>query len=136
LPRGRTAGRQNAVARTAPRSSVTPEELLEHHDPEIRALANRLRTLVLTVMPGAAEQAYAGWKLIGYRHSGAYFCFVAPKRDVVQLGFEYGVDLHDPSSLLQGKGTQVRHVEVRSASDIDVRRLTPLIRQAAALAVR
>ena len=114
---------------------LTPDELLEPHDPEVRALANRLRTLVLTVMPGAAEQAYAGWKLIGYRHEGAYFCFVAPKRDVVQLGFEYGVDLTDPAGLLRGKGTQVRHVEVRSATDIDVRRLTPLIRQAAALAL-
>jgi hypothetical protein len=124
------------VARTARRPSVTPEELLEQHDPEVRALANRLRTLVRTVMPEATEQAYAGWKLIGYRHAGAYFCFVAPKRDVVQLGFEYGVDLDDPSGLLRGRGSQVRHVEVRVAEDIDVRRFTPLIRQAAALATR
>jgi hypothetical protein len=123
------------VAKTARSRLLTPDELLEGHDPEVRALANRLRTLVLTVMPGSAEQAYAGWKLIGYRHAGAYFCFVAPKRDVVQLGFEYGVDLEDPAGLLRGKGTQVRHVEVRSSSDIDVRRLTPLIRQAAALAL-
>lgn len=123
------------MAKTARKPAVTPEELLEPHDPEVRALSNRLRTLIVTVMRHeVTEQAYAGWKLIGYRYRGAYFCFVAPKRDVVLLGFEYGVELEDPDALLTGNGTQVRHVEIRSGADIDVRRLSRLIRQAANLA--
>jgi hypothetical protein len=131
LPEGSSLGKK-VVMKQSPRT-VTPDDLLSRHPSDLRALANRLRTLVRTAVPDATETAYPGWKLIGYRHQGAYFCFVAPKRDHVQLGFEYGVDLHDPEGLLEGRGSQVRHVQVRSSATIPVRSLTRLIRQAAEL---
>ncbi|HEX2250672.1 MAG TPA: hypothetical protein VHH32_10000, partial [Gemmatimonadales bacterium] len=56
-------------------SPVTPEQFLASYPPEISALAERLRNLVLETVPTASEQVYQGWKALGYRDpQSGYFC--------------------------------------------------------------
>jgi hypothetical protein len=89
-------------------------------------------------VPNITEAVCVGWKLIGYRvldrPGGRYFCFIAPLTDEVRLGFEYGVQLAD-QHLLEGSGSRVRYVRVRGTEKIVAERLTPLIVEAAMLAV-
>jgi len=73
-----------------------------------------------------------GWGLIGY-NAPAYFAFIAPGRDDVRIGFEWGVMLSDPDRLLEGRGSQVRYVTIRSVRVLQSRALAELLRSAAAI---
>src|SRR5262245_10411474 len=95
----------------------TPEQFLAAFPPAIQVLAEQLLALVRRIIPNVDEAVYVGWHLIGYRvregRRSRYFCFIAPFPDRVALGFEYGVLLTNDSGLLEGDGTQVRHVTIR-----------------------
>lgn len=127
-------------ARRATRDQETPspEAFLAAYAPHVRDLAQGLRGLVAESAPGAVERVVVGWQLIGYRvpdgQRSRYFCFIAPLADAVRLGFEYGVQLGD-QAVLEGDGTQVRYVTVRTLEEIDAGRLAPLIAEAAMVAL-
>ncbi len=112
------------------RSRCSPEDLLADLPPQVRQLAEQLRQLIREVVPDVEEAGYPGWKLIGYRH-GRYFGFIAPKTDCIQLGFEHGVSLPDPTGLLEGAGKQVRYVTLRPSDDLPLSPLKALIQTAA-----
>jgi hypothetical protein len=124
----------NARSRDRP----TPEQFLAVFPPAIQAIAARLRALVTQTIPNVDEAVYPGWRLIGYRRRegrrSRYFCFVAPFPDRVALGFEYGVLLTNDAGLLEGDGTQVRHVTIRRPEDIREQELAALIVEAAIVA--
>ena len=86
------------------------------------------------------EAVYTGWNLIGYRvkkgKSDAYFCFIAPFPNRVMLGFEYGVQVFDPTLRLEGDGTQVRYITVRELEDIDPDSFRAFIAEAAQIALQ
>lgn len=109
--------------------AVSPEQILEVYPEKIRALARRLRELVLRAAPDASEAGYAGWKLVGYR-CPHYFCFVAPHVDHVRLGFEHGNRLADPNGVLEPMGKQVRFVRLVPGKAIPIRVIRTLIREA------
>jgi hypothetical protein len=56
--------------------------------------------------------------------------------DHARIGFEWGVALHDPHGLLEGGGSQVRHLTIRRAADLKRAGVADLIRSAAALPPR
>jgi len=108
--------------------SLTPEEILTGHTPEVRELCEALRDLVQTEVPEASEVAYPSWHGIGYHHPiGGYFCAIFPMNDYVKLGFEFGVLLPDPEGLLTGDGKQLRYVNIRQQEDIRVEAIQQLI---------
>lgn len=123
---------------TRDQEAPSPEAFLAAYAPHVRDLAQRLRGLVAESVPGAIERVAVGWQLIGYRvpdgRRSRYFCFVAPLADSVRLGFEYGVQLGGQAAL-EGDGTQVRYVTVRTSEEIDADRLAPLIAEAAMVAL-
>ena len=51
------------------------------------------------------------------------------------LGFEYGTMLSDPQRVLEGSGTQVRYVTIRSQKDIRKTIFVPLIVEAMSIAL-
>jgi hypothetical protein len=116
------------------RAICPPEAILEGHAPEVRAIAARARALIKRELPDVEENGYPGWRLIGYRHGGAYLGFVAPLKEHVRLGFERGVYLNDPEGLLEGEGTQVRYVRL-SSEDLPEEGLTRLLKEAVAICV-
>ena len=127
----------NGASRQKP-DQPSPEQFLAAFPPEIRALANQLRALVTRTVPDVDEAVYTGWRLIGYRlregRRSRYFCYVAPFADRVAIGFEYGVLLTNDAGLLEGAGTQVRHVTIRHDEDIREQELAALIAEAATVA--
>lgn len=102
------------------------DDLLLAAAPGIRALAVRARRLVGSIVPSSVERLRPGWGLIGY-NAPAYFAFLAVDRDAIRIGFEWGVLLPDPTGLLEGVGSQVRHVTIRSAAQLDDPALASLI---------
>ncbi len=118
---------KQAAARAAP-AAITPEGLMAGWSPEVRGLAQVLRSLILNVAPAATEIAYPVWKGIGYHHGATgYFCAIFPAEDGVKLGFEFGVLLPDPEGLLVGTGKQVRYVHIADAAQIPVDAIKRLI---------
>jgi hypothetical protein len=57
-----------------------------------------------------------------------HFCYLAPQRDRVNLGFFHGSDLPDPDGLLEGTGKKLRHVKVRSVEQAEFPATGELIR--------
>lgn len=107
------------------------EDLLARCTPRVRRLVQAARRAVLGAVPGATERLRAGWGILGY-DAPRFFAFVVPQPDHVRIGFERGVLLRDPAGLLEGYGTQVRHVAIRAALDLRRPGLRALLRQAAA----
>jgi len=104
-----------------PKRTISPEEGLEGHTSEVRAIANRLRTIIKKTVEGASETGYPGWHAIGHRHPAVgYFCGIFPAKDKVKLYFEHGFQLPDPDGLLLGgPKMQVRYLEFVSEKEIN-----------------
>ena len=115
------------------------DDYLAPYPPEMRATADHLRALVKEAVPGVQEKLYRGWQLIGYRRpfgkGSRYFCFIAPYGEFVRLGFEWGVLLADEQRLLQGDGTQVRHLDLADTAVFSDDFLQATIREAADVAI-
>jgi hypothetical protein len=122
---------------------MTPEAFLAGYPAHIQELAHQLRAVVKQAVPNVSEQVYRGWRLIGYRVAtperrrkrGAYFCYIAPGDEALQLGFEYGILLVDPRGLLEGEGKQVRYVTIAAAADLARQGLPDLIAEGARVAI-
>src|SRR5262249_18647627 len=130
-PRGDDRGRgpacRGVVAKTARR--LTPDRYLRagiaRFSPPIRAIANATLARLRALMPGANEFIYDNYNafVVGFgpndRPSDAVFSVVVyPKQ--VNLGFIHGAVLDDPDKVLQGSGTQFRHIKlIPDASVLD-----------------
>ena len=113
---------------------ATPADILAAHTPDVRALAESLRKLVLEAVPNAREVAYPVWHGIGYHHpDNGYFCAVFPQADSVKLGFEFGVLLPNPGGLLTSSGKQVRYVTLREGGALPAAEIKKLLRSAIGL---
>jgi hypothetical protein len=60
----------------------------------------------------------------------AAFAYVDAFTSHVNVGFFQGSDLDDPSALLEGSGTFMRHVKLKPEHHVDAHALTTLIRAA------
>jgi hypothetical protein len=107
----------------------------------LRMITERARDLVRSTIPSAQEKVYTGWKLIGYRvpdgKKSRYFCCIVPqkKENDVLLGFEYGIAMQDPKSLMEGKGTKVRFVRIKKDNQYNDEDLIWLIEEGAKVAL-
>ena len=120
----------------------TPEQFLAPFPPPSQRLAQRLRALVRQVLPESSEAVRLGWHVIAFYMPGRprpiYTGFIIPHTDYVTLGFAHGALLDDPDGRLLGaaeKLKRVRYLTFHRPQDIRPAVLTPLIRQAAALAL-
>jgi hypothetical protein len=98
-------------------------KFLEPYDPAIQRLALDVRTYLLTIEPRATETIYDAYNAVatGYSFTGRLkecYCHVAVYPKHVNLGFNRGADLDDPKKILQGAGSQVRHITIRDKSDL------------------
>ena len=99
-------------------------------------IGERLRRLVLQTAPGAQERLRSGWALIGYDmplgKKMRYFAWIAPERQHIHLGFEYGAWMADPDRVLEGahlKLKKVRYLTFEPGQHLDVRALRKLVRE-------
>ena len=106
---------------------------LSSYDPSVRELALAARKLVLRLAPDAEEKVLRPWKTIAYGRARK-FCAISPHKEWVNLQFHNGGVLPDSFGLLEGTGKSMRHVKLKSGSDLKRRALAALIRAAAAAA--
>ena len=95
--------------------------MLASQPADIAKLARAARALIVSVMPGVFEVVWVRQKVAGYgtgvKKKTEHFCWIAPQRAWVNLGFNYGSELPDPGGMLEGTGNKFRHVKIRTASD-------------------
>ena len=100
----------------------TFQEVISKASPEMQSLAHAARSLLIEVMPDLTEVPWGQQKIAGYgigpKKMSEQFCYIAPYKKHVNLGFYYGVDLDDPEELLEGAGKELRHIKLRSLDDL------------------
>jgi len=117
-----------------------PAELLEFlaaFDPAITPLFIAVRERVLLTAPQANELIYDAYNAVSAAYSFSDhlkegFCHVAAYARHVNLGFNRGAALDDPTGLLRGNGTSIRHVRMQTATDLEQPGLQALLRAAVA----
>lgn len=99
--------------------------------PELRAIAAKLRQIVKEAAPKASEAIK--WGMPVYELSGM-LCYIRERPAYMTFGFYHqGIHLSDPDKLLEGTGENMRHVKVRTMSDIKGGLFTNWVKQAAAI---
>jgi hypothetical protein len=119
---------------------IPPEALLDRYPEPMRAIAERLRSIVLDTYPDVIERVRSGWQLIGYDlpmgRRSVYFAWVWPEGEHVHLGFQQGWAMRDPHGVLHGRGItkRVRWLTFVPGDPIDRARCRELLREAAIVA--
>jgi hypothetical protein len=101
----------------------TFEDLLEITETSQRAIATRLREIILSIHPDACEVVRLGDRAatygLGPKKMSEGYVYILPYTSWVNLGFYKGADLPDPNGLLDGTGKTLRHVKIRSMEDVE-----------------
>ncbi len=84
---------------------------------DIKAIGTDLRDLIVGLHPETVEVPRAGDRATAYgfgeKKMSESYCYIAPKKAHVNLGFWWGTSLEDHDKLLEGTGKKLRHVKVR-----------------------
>ena len=135
------AATRRTIRLVATHEPIPSDLFLSGYSPEIRDLAEQLRTVVHEAVPEAIERVRTGWRLIGYDlpvgRRTRYFAFVAPEPAHVHLGFQYGIWMADPDGVLRGAHLdlkKVRYVTYTPGDTIPTEALVRFTREAAELA--
>jgi hypothetical protein len=102
--------------------------------PQHAAVMEAARALVRRVHPDAVETARPGWRNVcwgfGPGMKDSDYAYVQPFDHHVNLGFMHGAALPDPDGRLRGTGKGMRHMQVKSAPELNDPAVETLIRAA------
>jgi hypothetical protein len=120
------------VKHSPPRDLI---KFLQPYDRDIRDLALQLRALVLEEMTPCYENIYDAYSAvaIGYGTSerlSDVILHIAVYSNHVNLGFNDGATLPDPKRILEGKGSRIRHMAIKTTEDLSKPELRSYIRRA------
>ena len=110
-------------------------KFLQPYDRDIRNLALQLRALVLEEMAPCYENIYDAYSAvaIGYGSSERFsdgVLHIAVYAKHVDLGFNDGATLDDGKGILQGKGSRIRHITIKTIEDLSKPEIRSYIRRA------
>lgn len=98
-------------------------ELVSSYDPPMQQICWRIREIIHEVMPDVTEVVWKQQKIAGYgvgpRKMTEHFCYIAPQKKHVNLGFYYNTILPDPTNLIEGTGKLLRHIKIRKLDDLE-----------------
>ena len=109
------------------------DTFLKGYAPQVREIAVKAREVILSVLPGATEKVYPGWKVIQYGAGAAredVFAVISLQKERVNLGLANGAGLPDPEGLLEGTGKGIRHVRLTSPEAASAPALRTLVQGA------
>src|SRR5262245_53500681 len=112
--------REGGVLREGEAMPETVDQLIARASPEVQVLLQRLRGMVRGIAPDLDERF--GWGQILYQREqrlGNFIVSLLPQRTYVNLEFIDGTMLPDPAGRLEGKGKHLRHVKIRTVTDVD-----------------
>ena len=96
----------------------TFDELLAGVEPDLAAIARRLRAIIRAVDVSVVETVRLGDNAatygVGPRKMTDGYTYIMPMRGYVNLGFYQGAVLADPERLLEGTGKGLRHIKISS----------------------
>ena len=99
----------------------TFDELLAGVEPDLAAIARRLRAIIRAVDVSTVETVRLGDNAatygVGPRKMSDGYAYIMPMRGYINLGFYQGALLADPQRLLEGTGKGLRHVKIRSVAE-------------------
>ena len=99
------------------------DDLLSMSHPSQHAAMKRLREIILEVDPVACEVVRLGDRAatygVGPKKMSEGYAYIMPFTAWVNLGFYKGTDLPDPEGLLEGTGSKLRHVKIRSLDAVE-----------------
>jgi hypothetical protein len=115
------------------------DAMLEEFLPDTAALARACLAAVRRLAPGALERVYDAYNAlaVGFATGDSMretFIHVAIYPRHVNIGFNRGVALPDPTGALAGTGSAIRHVKIDAAARLRDGAVVELVRAAAALA--
>lgn len=97
-------------------------QLLSDRPPELCELALGIRREVCKSANSSSELLYRTYAVSNvFTYSDRLkeaFIHVATYSGHVNLGFNFGTELHDPQNLLQGSGKCIRHIRIDSIDDM------------------
>lgn len=98
-------------------------------------ILDTLRGIITALCPDAAFLDKYGGVVVERVAGGpeAPFCGIFAHARHVSLEFSQGARLDDPRGLLEGSGTQRRHLKLRSVADIEAKACRAFLEQAARL---
>src|SRR5438045_9774554 len=93
------------------------DTFLKGYSPQVRVIAVKTREVILSVLPGATEKVFPGWKVLQYGAGSGregVFAVISPQKERVSLGLTNGAGLADAPALLDGTGRRIRHAKLTS----------------------
>ena len=110
-------------------------KFLKPYDRDVRDLALQLRALVLEELAPCYENIYDAYSAVavGYGWSDRLsdgILHIAVYAKHVNLGFNDGATLDDPNGILQGKGSRIRHLTIKTPDDLNNPDIRSYIRRA------
>lgn len=107
------------------------EKVISEFSPDVQHIAREARALIYEILPQVVEVVWDHQKTVGYgtgpKKMSEHFCWIAPYKKHVILGFYYGTELPDPEHVLEGTGKLMRHVKLYTIEDIHKPALGTLI---------
>jgi hypothetical protein len=113
------------------------QTLLDRSSPEVQALMQETRRVVIATLPNAIEHVHLGYGMIHFQVTSSMrslMVALAPQLGYINVEFRHGVDLPDPAHKLEGKGKALRHVKIRTTDDAHTPELTALMLEEAKVA--
>ena len=118
------------MPRSEKESKLTVEQYIDGiKDQGLRNTVRKLRIIIVKSLPTAEEQVK--WGMPYYSINGEGVVSIAEYAKHVNLYFFSGARLS--SKLLEGTGRGMRHIKIGAASEIKLRELSPILREAANL---
>lgn len=108
---------------------------LKGYPPVIGKIAQGLRAVISSAIPGVREELDRPARVIGYGLGPGYaglICTIILSKKGVKLGVVYGAELADPQELLEGPGKRHRYIAFTKTLDLEKPGLPSLL--AAAIA--
>lgn len=115
------------------------EELLRSRSDEVAETLQAACAAVRKAAPQACEHIFETY-VVGSVFTftgklGGAFCHPVAYSNHVNLGFNRGAELHDPSDLLEGTGKLIRHIRIDRPALLKRREVRDLLEQAVAQGV-
>jgi len=115
-------------------NDATFEEAIQSFSEQIKETARQTRKLIYNILPEVVEVVWIKQKNIGFgtgaKKKTEHFCWLMPASQHVTLGFNYGAELPDPASLLEGTGKLFRHHKIKSVAQLNNPQLIELLKTA------
>ena len=114
----------------------TFDQLLAGVEPDLAAIARRLRAIIRAVDKTTVETVRLGDNAatygVGPKKMTDGYAYIMPMRGYINLGFYQGALLKDPEGLLEGTGKGLRHVKIRSLAESNRPAIRALLKTALA----